>query len=102
MTARKRPELLIKQCPFCLGVLVWDQTIWGYSCPNSHCKAEVYRDPLETALPPEHPNPDPKYICRSMVGTTAPGGSSSGKRYGAKERMKKPTPQEIYNRLCKR
>ena len=102
MTERKRPELLIKQCPFCLEFLVWDARIWAYTCPNSHCRTEVYRDPLDTALPPEHSKPDPKYICRSMVGTTAPGGSSSGKRYGAKERMKKPTPQEIYNRLCKR
>ena len=30
------------------------------------------------------------------------GGNSSGKKYGKKERMKKPTTQDIYYKLCNR
>ena len=105
MTARKPPELKIKQCPFCLKMLVWDKDLWAYVCPDRiKCRSEIYKDPIgntdATALSQQEP--DPRYICRSNVGTTAPGGNSSGKKYGKKERMKKPTTQEIYNKLCNR
>ena len=105
MTARKPPKLKIKQCVFCLEDLVWDSGQWAYRCPNPKCNGEFYRDPLDiTDNPNQTTNlqPDPRYICRSNVGTTAPGGNSSGKKYGKKERMKKPTTQEIYNKLCNR
>lgn len=100
MTARKQPKLKILQCPYCLTMLAFDKDIWAYKCPNTTCNAEIYRDPLDKAEPPTKPDPGNEYICRSMVGSVAPGGSSSGKGYGGKERMKKKTAHQIYEGLC--
>ena len=100
MTAKKIPELKILQCPFCLKMLVFDKEIWAYRCTGLNCQAEIYRDPLDKAEPTSKQDPGNEYICRSMVGSTAPGGSSSGKKYGAKERMKKKTAHQIYEGLC--
>lgn len=100
MTAQKPPKLKILQCPFCLALLKWDPEPWAYVCPNEACNAEVYRDPLNRSEPSIKQDPGNEYICRSMVGTVAPGGSSSGKKYGGKERMKKKTQHQIYEKLC--
>jgi hypothetical protein len=98
MTAKKIPELKILQCPLCLKMLEWDNDLGAYRCKNSKCNAELWPDPMDkTQL--SKPKPVPEYICRSLV-SDVPGGSSSGKKYGAKDRMKKPTTHQIYEKLC--
>lgn len=94
MTAKKIPELKIKQCPYCLAMLEWDVGIWAYKCPNAKCNAEVYRDPLDKVQSLK-PTPAPEYICRSLV-SDVPGGSSSGKTYGKKDKMRKPTTHPVF------
>lgn len=103
MTARKPPKLLIKQCPHCLAELTWDSDKWAYICTNTSCPTEIYHDRLGKDEPQTKQDTGNKYVSRSMVdGAVAPGGSSSGKKYGGKERMKKPTVHQIYDKLCDR
>ena len=102
MTAKRIPKLKILQCPYCLAMLEFDKDLWAYKCPNITCQAEVYRDPLDNAEPSIKQGQGNEYICRSMVGTVAPGGSSSGKKYGGKEKMKKKTPHQMYEKLCEK
>lgn len=98
MTAKKIPELKFKYCPFCFAELVWDDKKGAYNCSNAGCCAEVWHDPMDEAVPVKT-KPEPEYICRSLV-SDVPGGSSSGKKYGKKDKMRKPTTHQIYEKLC--
>lgn len=99
MTAKKIPELKFKYCPFCFTETVLDPEKESfYLCPNPHCRSEIWHDPMDEAVPVKA-NPAPEYICRSLV-SDVPGGSSSGKTYGKKDKMRKPTTHQIYEKLC--
>lgn len=100
MTARKAPELKSHLCPQCLAPM-FAQPEGFFRCTNTACRGEFWPDPVDKAQPAPV-DPGNTYICRSMVGTVAPGGSSSGKKYGGKEKMKKKTPHQMYERLCEK
>ena len=99
MTAKKIPELKFKYCPCCFAELVFNNETQAYDCPNNSCRTEIWHDPLGRAEPVRKQNPGPEYICRSLV-SDVPGGSSSGKKYGKKDKMRKPTTHQIYEKLC--
>lgn len=101
MTAKKIPELKFKYCPFCFTELVFSNDIGAYACNNPTCCTEVWHNPLDRAQPVASDKGN-EYICRSMVGSVDPGGSSSGKKYGGKEKMKKRTTRQIYESLCEK
>ena len=103
MTAKKIPELKFKYCPFCFTELVLDPEKESfYMCTNPHCRSEVWFDPMDETSDDKQIKAEfaGQYVCRSQVNNKVKGGSKSGKKYGGKDRMKKPTTHQIYENLC--
>ena len=97
----KEPELKSLNCPFkgCDGVMLFDKDKF-WRCPD--CGSEVWFQPL--GKPKEerklHFIGTGTEICRSMVGSTAPGGSGSSGKSNRKQLLKKPTTTNLYKNLC--
>ena len=93
-------KLVSDQCMLCGAKMVFDKYDF-YKCPD--CGGEFWP-------PDDSPKAQKKQIDEAFgnhyvsLSQQEPhpgkgGGSKSGKRYGAKERMKKPTTQKLYERL---
>ena len=96
----KKHELVSDKCLLCGATMVYDKYDF-YKCPN--CGGEFWP-------PDDSPREQKKQIDEAFSNQyvslsqqeNRPGkgsGGSSGKRYGAKERMKKPTTRTLYERL---
>lgn len=102
MTAKKIPELKFKYCNVCLSELIWDEEKGAHVCTNDACRSEVWFDPMDETSDDKQIKAEfaGQYVCRSQVNNKVKGGSKSGKKYGGKDRMKKPTTHQIYENLC--
>lgn len=104
MTVKKIAALKSYLCPECLTPLKPDIELGAYLCQNTDCNGEYWPDPMGKAADQKQITHEfsGQYVSRGQVNNKVKGGSSNGKKYGGKERMKKPTTHQLYEKLCNR
>jgi len=98
MTAKKLPTLKSCLCPQCLTPFQIDPDAY-FKCTG--CGGEFWPDPMgnedKKQIEAEFSH---QYVSRGQVNNKVKGGGSCGKKYGAKEKLKKKTSHQLYEQLC--